>query len=108
MDVYRRGELGAHAPHTLAGRTEPLLLFAFDDQDVRAARFGEVICNTRSDDPAADDDDICCFYHCSLRCMKDCLTNPIATPIAHCTLACGSDNSRNALLRVNLQCGIGD
>src|SRR5262245_39540157 len=66
LDVDRRGELGAHAAHALAGRTESLLLFAFDDQNVRAARFGKVICDARSDDSSPDDDTVCWFYPCAL------------------------------------------
>src|SRR5262249_30796763 len=70
LDVDRRGELSAHSAKALAGRTESLLLFAFDDQNVRAARFGKVICDARSDNPAADDDNIRCFYHCALHCLE--------------------------------------
>ncbi|MCG3161882.1 MAG: hypothetical protein JMDDDDMK_03097 [Acidobacteria bacterium] len=66
LDVDRRSELSAHAAHALAGRTESLLLFAFDDQNVRTARFGQVISDARSDDSAADDYDLRCFCHCAL------------------------------------------
>src|SRR5450432_2614217 len=58
LDIHRGRELGAHAAHALAGGSLALRRFPLDDQNVAAARSGEVIRNARSDNSSADDDHI--------------------------------------------------
>ena len=57
-DVDGSGELGAHAAHALPGGPLALLGFAFDDDDVAASRFGQVIRDAGADNAAPDDNDI--------------------------------------------------
>src|SRR6202035_3304588 len=58
LDALRGGELCAHAAHALAGGAFSLMGFTFQDEDVGAAGFGEVISDAGSDDAAADDNNI--------------------------------------------------
>jgi hypothetical protein len=57
-DVDRRGELRADAAHALPGGALALAGFPFDDQNVGASRFRQVIRDAGTYDSAADDDDI--------------------------------------------------
>jgi hypothetical protein len=62
LNVYRRGELCAHAAHTLARRAFALVRFAFEHEHVSATLLREMISDTRSHDAAADDDHVCGFH----------------------------------------------
>ena len=57
-DVDGGGELRADTAHALSGGAFALMGFAFDDDDVAAARFGEVVCDGGADNAASDDDDV--------------------------------------------------
>ena len=59
LDVDRRGELRAHAAHALTRRAFTLMRLALKHEHVRAALLREMISDTRSDNAAADDDDVC-------------------------------------------------
>src|SRR5213080_5008779 len=63
LDVDGRRELRAHAAHALPGRAFALMSLALKHEHVRASRFCEMISDTRSDNAAADDDDVCSFSH---------------------------------------------
>src|SRR5713101_6474870 len=60
--VYRRRELRAHAAHAFPGRALALMRFALDHQHVSAAGLRQMIGDTRADDAAADNHDVCGFH----------------------------------------------
>ena len=63
LNIDGRGELGADAARAFRSRPHTLLLFPLDDQNVRAARFREVVSDARTHDAAAYDYDLRCFVH---------------------------------------------
>src|ERR1051326_1436941 len=63
LNIDRRRELRAHAAHALTGRAFALVRFALQHQHVRATLLRQMISDTRSDDAAADDADVCSFGH---------------------------------------------
>jgi len=62
LNVDRRRELGAHAAHALARRAFALMRLALKHEHVGAALLSQMISDTRSDNAAADDDDVCGFH----------------------------------------------
>src|SRR5437588_10948507 len=63
LNVNWSRELDTHAAHALTGRAFALMRLALEHEHVRAALLREVIGDTRSDDAAANDDDVCGFNH---------------------------------------------
>src|SRR5437588_12437358 len=63
LNIDGSRELRAHTAHAFAGRALALMRFALEQQHVRASRLRKMISDTRSDDAAADDDDVCSFSH---------------------------------------------
>src|SRR5437588_10782544 len=58
LNVDGSRELRAHTAHALASRAFTLVRFALNHQHVRAALLRKVISDARSDNAAADDDDV--------------------------------------------------
>ncbi len=61
--VYRRRKLRAHAAHAFPGRALALVRLALDDQHVGTSGLRQMIGDTRADNAAPDDDDVCGFSH---------------------------------------------
>ena len=55
-DADVSGKLGAHASHAFPGRTFSLMALTFENQDITASSFGELIGDARPNDTASHDD----------------------------------------------------
>src|SRR5262249_4365532 len=58
LDAFRCRELGAHSAHALARGPLALMRFAFEDEDVGTAGFGQMIRDAGADNSTANDDDV--------------------------------------------------